>query len=143
MNQQEYISYCGDICSLCPRYIATQKESDNELEAVAELWYKLGFRDTILSNEEIRCNGCNKGKICHYSISSCEHLNGKKNCGECNKFPCDKISVVFRKTEQYAINCRNKCTEKIYEQLHHAFFMKEEILTAINTAKFDQTESDY
>ncbi len=143
MTKMEYISFCGDICSLCPRFIATQKNDENELTRVAELWFKLGFRDTIVSNDEIRCNGCTKERYCAHSINSCEFLDDKKNCGECDHFPCDKIAAVFEKTQNYAISCRNKCSEKEYEQLYQAFFMKADILTSIYTAKFDDSMREY
>ncbi len=140
MTQPEYISFCGDICTLCPRYIATQKNDEDELAAIAELWFRLGFRETIVSNDDIRCNGCTREKKCLYSITVCEHLKGKKNCGECEQFPCKIIASVFKKSDQYAITCQNKCREETYEQLFQAFFMKEDILTAIHAAKLDESE---
>ena len=139
MNHPQYISFCGDNCSLCPRYIATQKNDENELAEVAELWYRLGFRDTVISNEDIRCSGCSRNKVCGYNITSCEHLGENKNCGECERFPCEIINTVFKKTEQYAVTCHNKCTEKLYEQLFQAFYMKEDILTAIHAAKYNDS----
>lgn len=40
----ENITLCGDNCSNCPRYLA---KTDKELEKVAVLWYKVGWRDKI------------------------------------------------------------------------------------------------
>ena len=47
---EERITLCGDNCTKCPRYKAHSAE---ELKAVAELWYKIGWRDKIVSNKEI------------------------------------------------------------------------------------------
>lgn len=55
----EKITLCGDNCIECPRYNA---HSDKELKAVAELWYRVGWRDCVVSNEDIACNGCSSHK---------------------------------------------------------------------------------
>ena len=47
---EEKITLCGDNCIECPRYNA---HTDEELKAVAELWYKVGWRACVVSNEEI------------------------------------------------------------------------------------------
>lgn len=48
---EEKITLCGDNCIECPRYNA---HSEEELRKVAELWHRVGWRDCIVSNEEIR-----------------------------------------------------------------------------------------
>ena len=58
---KEKITLCGDNCLECPRYSA---HIDEELKAVAELWYKAGWRDRVVSNEEIVCSGCSLHKQC-------------------------------------------------------------------------------
>lgn len=52
---EEKITLCGDNCIACPRYNAHSKE---ELEQVAKLWYRVGWRDRIVSADEIACGGC-------------------------------------------------------------------------------------
>ena len=47
---KEKITLCGDNCMECPRYHA---HTDEELEAVAELWYKVGWREHVVSKEEM------------------------------------------------------------------------------------------
>ena len=42
---EEKITLCGDNCIECPRYNA---HSDEELKAVAELWYKVGWRECLV-----------------------------------------------------------------------------------------------
>lgn len=52
---EERITLCGDNCIECPRYNA---HSEAELKRVAELWYRVGWRDMVVTNEEITCSGC-------------------------------------------------------------------------------------
>ncbi len=58
---EERITLCGDNCLECPRYNA---HSEIELRKVAELWHRVGWRDTVVSNEEITCTGCSSHKTC-------------------------------------------------------------------------------
>ena len=51
----EKITLCGDNCLECPRYLA---RTNSELEKVAELWFRVGWRDRIVPIDEIRCFGC-------------------------------------------------------------------------------------
>jgi len=104
----------------------------SELEKVAELWYRMGFRDKIVSPEELKCTGCSKDLDCTYKVNNCEHLAGKNNCGECEIFPCDRMNLIFDKTDAFALICRKKCTESEYLQLENAFFNKRKILNEIN-----------
>lgn len=50
---EEKITLCGDNCIWCPRYNA---HSEAELRKVAELWHRVGWRDTVVSNDEIACD---------------------------------------------------------------------------------------
>lgn len=58
---EEKITLCGDNCIECPRYNA---HSEAELKRVAELWYRVGWRDKVVTNEEITCSGCSSHKAC-------------------------------------------------------------------------------
>ena len=50
------IAACGNDCSACPRYVAHPYEkTEEELQHTAELWMKIGYRDHIVTNEEISC----------------------------------------------------------------------------------------
>jgi hypothetical protein len=129
------ISICGDICSECPRFIATQSNDISALEKVAELWFRLGLREKILEPEELKCGGCSKSKPCAYDLNTCEHLIGKQNCGECDIFPCDKINFAFQKTTLLEPICKEKCSKEEYKVLTRAFLMKRQILTEINNNK--------
>mgnify|MGYP005838760727 FL=1 len=132
MSDDLKISICGDICSECPRYIATKNNDISELEKIADLWYRLGFRDKILNPEDLKCSGCSKDKFCSHNINRCEHLDNINNCGECNNFPCDKINLVFQKTENTNEVCKIKCSDSEYKGFYKAFLMKGQILTEIN-----------
>ena len=61
----EKITLCGDNCCKCPRYLA---KTNGELEKVAELWFRIGWRDRIVPIEEIRCTGCTSHKQCTYCL---------------------------------------------------------------------------
>jgi hypothetical protein len=126
------ISICGDVCSECPRYIATETNDVVELEKLAELWYRLGFRDRILSAEDLKCTGCSKDKFCSFNINSCEHLENIDNCGQCNHFPCDRIDLVFQNTDITNERCKSRCSDDEYNKICKAFLMKRETLTEIH-----------
>jgi hypothetical protein len=132
------ISACGDICSECPRYIATKNNDNNKLQKLAELWFRLGFRDRIVNAEELKCDGCKKDKFCSHNINNCEKIRNITNCGECDDFPCEKINLVFEKNEKQKLNCLQKCTKPEYEQLSKAFLMKKEVLTRISLERKKQ-----
>lgn len=49
--KKELITLCGDNCLECPRYLA---QTEEELRQVAELWYRVGWRDSIVPAAEMR-----------------------------------------------------------------------------------------
>ena len=56
---ERILAACGNDCSVCPRYIKEPYvKTEIELAHTAELWYKIGYRDYIVTNEEISCTGC-------------------------------------------------------------------------------------
>lgn len=119
------ITLCGDDCLHCPRYNAKTEE---ELSAAAELWYRMGWRESIVSCEEIRCEGCSSHKSCTYGISECVRERSVSKCNECNEFPCEKISKMLLRSESYKEKARRVCTEEEYRALEKAFFNKEDNL---------------
>jgi hypothetical protein len=132
MKESSIIAVCGDVCSECPRYKATKANDINKLAEVAELWFRLGFRDKIVNPSGLRCNGCSKENACAHSVNNCEHLNGSSNCGKCDYFPCKKINMVFKRTDQVNELCKAQCTDDEYEELCKAFLMKRQILEESN-----------
>ena len=125
MSGEKMITLCGDDCAQCPRYLARTRE---ELERVAELWYRIGWRDRILPAEEMRCAGCHSGKQCTYGLVDCTAAHGVERCGKCREFPCLKITDMLRRSEKYQERCREVCSPEEYRALELSFFKKEENL---------------
>lgn len=119
---QEIITLCGDNCMECPRYHA---HSEEELKAVAELWYKVGWRECVVSNEEIACTGCSSHKTCTYQLVECTQEHDVKKCNRCSKFPCEKIEAMLNRSKEYQKKCKEVCSEQEYLMLEKAFFDKE------------------
>lgn len=119
---EEKITLCGDNCIECPRY---NVHSEEELAAVAELWYRVGWRDRIVSNEEIRCTGCSFHKQCTYQLVECTKAHHVQKCNQCSEFPCEKIQDMLERSAEYQKRCKEVCSEKEYAVLEKAFFEKE------------------
>lgn len=119
---KEKITLCGDNCIECPRYIA---HSEEELQNVAELWHRVGWRDCIVSNEEIRCEGCSSHKQCTYHLVECTKEHNVDKCNQCAEFPCGKISSMLERSKEYQKRCKDVCTDAEYDMLEKAFFNKE------------------
>ena len=122
---QEKITLCGDNCIECPRYNA---HSDEELRNVAELWYRVGWRERIVSNEEIKCEGCSSHKQCTYHLVECTKSHSVDKCNQCAEFPCEKISSMLERSKEYQKRCKEVCSDAEYEMLEKAFFDKEKNL---------------
>lgn len=122
---EDNITLCGDNCVECPRYNA---HTEDELENVAELWHRVGWRDRIVSSQEIRCTGCSSHKQCTYHLVECTKEHNVRKCNQCVEFPCDKILSMLKKTKEYQNTCKEMCTKDEYKVLEKAFFQKEENL---------------
>lgn len=122
---EEKITLCGDNCLMCPRYNA---HSNEQLKYVAELWFKLGWRDTIVSNNEIKCSGCSSHKSCTYGLVACTRKHSVEKCNQCKEFPCDKITDMLNRSKVYKEQCEKICTTEEYQILKDSFFNKEENL---------------
>lgn len=121
---EDLITLCGDNCIHCPRYNA---HSDAELQKVAELWYRAGWRDTVVSKEEIQCAGCSSHKQCTYHLVQCTEEHHVQKCNQCKQFPCDKITEMLQKSEEYQRTCRKVCSEEEYYVLEKAFLIRKKI----------------
>ena len=119
---QSEITLCGDNCLECPRYNANSEE---ELKAVAELYYRVGWRDKVVSNEEIRCTGCSSHKQCTYHLVQCVKEHSVEKCNRCKEFPCQKISDMLKRSAEYEKQCREMCSGEEFFILKKAFFEKE------------------
>ena len=121
-NIQELITLCGDNCYECPRYNA---HSEDELKKVAELWHKVGWRDTVVSNAEISCMGCSSHKKCTYNLVECTKAHDVQKCNQCGEYPCDKINAMLKLSAAYQRKCKEVCSKQEYLTLEKAFFNKE------------------
>lgn len=120
------IAACGNDCSACPRFAAHPLEkTDDQLRRTAELWLKIGYRDRVVTNEEIACSGCSPENWCRYGIAKCCEGRGIKTCAECAAYPCIEIKECFEVTKSFAPRCRQACSDAEYGQLRKAFFEKE------------------
>lgn len=129
ISDRRIIAACGNDCSVCPRYVAHPYEKINEeLSCTAELWTKIGYRDHIVSNEEIACTGCKPENWCRYHVVKCCEDKGIKTCAECGEFPCANMQDCFSVTNSFKPKCRQVCTDQEYETLKKAFFEKEQNL---------------
>ncbi|MBR4163551.1 MAG: DUF3795 domain-containing protein [Solobacterium sp.] len=123
------IAACGNECSACPRYSKHPYEKTKEqLHNTAVLWMKIGYRDHIVSNEEIACTGCKEENWCRYNIVKCCKEKGINTCGACIEYPCPTILDCFKVTQSFEPMCKQVCTEEEYNQMKKAFFEKEENL---------------
>lgn len=122
---EKIIAACGNDCSACPRYVKHPYEkTEAELRHTAELWMKIGYRDRVVSNEEISCTGCNPENWCRYHVAKCCNEHGIGTCGECREYPCERIQECFAVTKSFETDCRKACTEAEFRQLETAFFEK-------------------
>ena len=126
---KKIVAACGNDCTSCPRYVSHPYEkTEEELRHTAELWMKIGYRDHIVSNEEISCTGCKVENWCRYNVVKCCVGKGLKTCADCIEYPCANIIKCFDVTKSFEPKCREVCTDEEFEQLKKAFFEKEKNL---------------
>ena len=130
-SERKIIAACGNDCAACPRYTDHPYEkSDAQLRRTAELWKTIGYRDRVVTNEEIACPGCRAENWCRYNIVRCCRKQGFETCASCPAYPCDVLAECFEKTQSFEAMCRNACTDEEYKQMKTAFFEKKENLGA-------------
>ena len=111
------------------RYILHPYEkTEEELRHTAELWMKIGYRDHIVTNDEISCTGCKPENWCRYQVVRCCKEKNISSCADWFKYPCDNMKECFEVTRSFEPMCRQVCTEEEYDQLKKAFFEKEKNL---------------
>ena len=75
----EKITLCGDNCLACPRYLA---QTEEQLQKAAELWHRVGWRETVVSPAEMRCGGCTSHKACTYRLVECTLEKSVAKCSQ-------------------------------------------------------------
>lgn len=128
MDNQPIIAACGNDCSICPRHLP---KSSEQLQNTAKLWFYIGYRTSIQSNDEIKCEGCKKGNWCRYNIIECVSSKGLNNCGECIDYPCKAILDAFESTHRFYAKCVEVCTSCELAVMEKAFFEKKKNLDNI------------
>lgn len=129
LKTRRIIAACGNDCAVCPRYnSAPYVKTSEELRHTAELWMKIGYRDHVVTNEEISCSGCKPENWCRYKVVKCTMDHGVENCGKCPHYPCENIMECFEVTKSFEPMCKKMCTAEEYEILRKAFFEKEKNL---------------
>ena len=126
---EKIIAACGNDCAACPRYTKPPfGKSAEELHKTAVLWHKIGYRNSVVSNEEIACTGCKAENWCRYDIVKCVSENNVENCGKCENYPCEKITDCFKVTKSFIPACQAACSDEEFAVMKRAFFEKEENL---------------
>ncbi|MBE5794842.1 MAG: DUF3795 domain-containing protein [Clostridiales bacterium] len=120
------LSVCGDDCAVCPRYLA---QTEDELQQTAIFWHKAGWRDHVVSNEEIRCAGCGTRGACAFMLMPCLREKGLDRCTQCREHPCGKIVDMLVKSAQKEAQCSAACgDERFFAMMKRAFYEKEKNL---------------
>jgi len=123
---QPVYSVCGDDCAVCPRFLA---KTDEELHQTAVFWHQVGWRDHVVSNEEIRCKGCGSRAACAFMLLPCLRERGLEHCVDCDKNPCDKIGSMLVRSAEKEAQCRAACRDqRMFSMLKRAFYEKEKNL---------------
>jgi len=94
------IAYCGDICTDCSAYIATQANNRAALERVAAQWRE-EYNLPDITVESVICDGClgSDGRRCYYcagcEIRACGVERGVANCAHCADYACERLERFF------------------------------------------------
>ena len=88
-------AFCGLDCSVCPAYVATQKDDLEAKIKLAEQWSK--EYSSVIKPEEINCDGCAvEGRHIGYcgmcEIRICGIKKSVENCAFCDEYKCEKLS---------------------------------------------------
>ena len=131
-SQKKIIAACGNDCASCPRFVSHPYEkTDEQLQRTAQLWFKIGYRDRVVSNEEISCTGCKTENWCRYNVVGCCEGRGIGTCAQCPEYPCENMRSCFKVTSLFVGKCKEVCTDEEFSQLKTAFFEKEKNLDSL------------
>jgi len=93
------IAFCGITCTVCPAFLATQKDDERERKKVADLWSKQF--NTEITPKDINCDGClsESGQLFGYcevcDIRKCGREKRVKNCAYCADYACEKLNNLI------------------------------------------------
>ena len=116
-------SVCGDDCAVCPRFLARTEE---ELHGTAVFWHCAGWRDHVVSHDEIRCTGCGSRGVCSFMLLPCLREHRVDACRDCPEYSCEKIADMLRRSEEKKAQCAAACgSPEEFSMLCRAFYQKE------------------
>jgi hypothetical protein len=128
----ENIGVCGNDCSVCPRYVATENRNIKQLRQLAKLYKQVGWRENIERPENMVCHGCSSVKWCRYkTVRNCAKARNIENCGQCDYYPCDKSERVFDQTKLFKEFCLEHLSKDDYISFEKAYFKKKENLDKV------------
>lgn len=90
------LSCCGLDCSTCSPYLATQAHDEEAIARVVQEWSQAYHRN--FTPDDIRCDGCSSTSGLHFcecahcDVRTCVLEHGLANCGECDAYPCERIT---------------------------------------------------
>jgi hypothetical protein len=96
---EHMIAFCGLTCTECPAYLATQHDSEEERQRVAETWSK--EYNSEIQPEDVYCDGCVPGCARHFQhcfecdIRACGVARSVDNCAFCDEYACEKLERFF------------------------------------------------
>lgn len=125
---RKIIAYCGNVCTSCPRFLATFNNNREQLQAVRNLWVKTELRDESVIAEDLKCRGCTSATHCRHGIRECAQSKKVQTCAECGDYPCSKLNLAFDRTAEFAHECKGNCTPEEYSSMDESMFQKKSTL---------------
>jgi hypothetical protein len=124
-EEKRMVGCCGIVCSDCPVFKATQRDSDLErakiLQRQREKWagvftkqYGKEYRP-----EDINCDGCTSDSESVFwfcrgcGIRRCARGKGLANCASCPDYACDMLVRLFEKSRAPARETLEGIREKL------------------------------
>lgn len=95
---EKVLGFCGVDCGQCIVFIATEANSKNKREEVAEMLFKA--HNVRLKQEDINCTGCFKATMegsaimghCEAcELRECAKEKSVPTCAHCPNYICDKL----------------------------------------------------
>ena len=129
------IGICGDDCTACPRFVATQTGDPREFQDVKDLWVRLGLRPPDFAAEELACMGCSPANDCAYpEMQACARARSLPHCGRCAEYPCPLITAAFERSERFRERVEEICEPGEAAAIVRAFLSKKQNLEALEDA---------
>lgn len=102
---EKRIAPCGLDCALCDMFKATQADSDQMRQEIADKWTQLFHYP--FKKEDINCDGClGGGRLGIYcqsmcQIKPCAISKNVTNCKDCPEYECEMLKKNKKESEAY------------------------------------------